>query len=299
MWTRVPSIVRLLRGLGPFALAVLKQFRANQGVLLAGAVAYYTLLSLVPLLILVLTALSHFVAEDRLLQTLSEYLEFVVPGQSEALVSEVRTFLAHREVIGGILLVTMLFFSALAFTILENAMSVVFHHRVKIRRRHFLVSAVLPYLFILFLGVGLLVVTIVAGALQVVGTRSLTVFGERYSLDTVSILLLYLVGVTGEVFLLTAIYLVMPVGRLSLRHALLGGVTATFLWEITRHILVWYYTSMSQIQVVYGSLTTAVAVLLSVEFGALVLLLGAQVIAEYERRMQDPARSPIAPMRTE
>src|SRR6185295_5436101 len=116
MWTRVPSIVRSLRGLGPFALAVLKQFRANQGVLLAGAVAYYTLLSLVPLLILVLTALSHFVAEDRLLQTLSQYLEFVVPGQSGALVSEVRTFLTHREVIGGILLVTMLFFSALAFT---------------------------------------------------------------------------------------------------------------------------------------------------------------------------------------
>ena len=34
---------------GAFALAVLRGFRANQGVLLAGAVAYYTLLSLVPL----------------------------------------------------------------------------------------------------------------------------------------------------------------------------------------------------------------------------------------------------------
>ena len=55
------------------------------------------------------------------------------------------------------------------------------------------------------------------------------------------------------------------------------------LWEITRHILVWYYTSMSQIQVVYGSLTTSILVLLSVEIGALVFLLGAQVIAEYER----------------
>jgi hypothetical protein len=134
-----------------FALAVVKQFRANQGVLLAGAVAYYTLLSLVPLLILILMALSHVIAEDRLLVTLSEYLEFVVPGQSTALVDEVRTFLAQKQVVGGILFVTMLFFSALAFTILENAMSVIFYHRVKIKRRHFLVSAVMPYLFILFL----------------------------------------------------------------------------------------------------------------------------------------------------
>src|SRR6202790_84018 len=74
------SAKRLFKQPGAFALAVIKQFRANQGVLLAGAVAYYTLLSLVPLLILILMALSHIIPEDRLLLTLSEYLEFVVPG---------------------------------------------------------------------------------------------------------------------------------------------------------------------------------------------------------------------------
>jgi hypothetical protein len=36
------------------------------------------------------------------------------------------------------------FFQALAFTVLENAMSVIFFHRVKIKRRNFLVSAVMP-----------------------------------------------------------------------------------------------------------------------------------------------------------
>ena len=268
---------------GSFALAVAKQFRANQGVLLAGAVAYYTLLSLIPLLILILMALSHVVPEDRLLLTLAEYLEFVVPGQSTALVDEVRKFLEHREVVGGILLVTMLFFSALAFSILENAMSVIFYHRVKIKRRHFMVSAVMPYLFILFLGAGLLIVTVLSGVLQSIGTRSVTIFGSPHSLDQLSIVLLYLVGVAGEVLLITAIYFAMPVGRLSFRHALIGGATATVLWEMMRHTLAWYYTTMSQIQVVYGSLTTAIVVLLSVEIGALVLLVGAQVIAEYER----------------
>jgi membrane protein len=298
MLTPSRTATKVFRRPGAFALAVMKQFRANQGVLLAGAVAYYTLLSLVPLLVLILMVLSHIIPEDRLLLTLSEYLEFVVPGQSNALVGEVRTFLAHREVVGGILFVTMLFFSALAFTILENAMSVIFYHRVKIRRRHFLVSAVMPYLFIVFLGAGLLIATLVSGVLQFVGTRSITILGQPRSLDHLSIFLLYLVGVSGEVLLLSAIYFVMPVGRLSLRHALIGGATATLLWEITRHILVWYYTTMSQIQVVYGSLTTAVAVLLSVEIGALVLLLGAQVIAEYERISQEPIETPGRPMRT-
>jgi YihY family inner membrane protein len=276
---------------GSFALAVAKQFRANQGVLLAGAVAYYTLLSLIPLLILILMALSHVVPEDRLLLTLGEYLEFVVPGQSTALVDEVRKFLEHREVVGGILLVTMLFFSALAFTILENAMSVIFYHRVKIKRRHFMVSAAMPYLFILFLGAGLLIVTVLSGVLESIGTRSVTILGHPHSLDQLSIFLLYLLGVAGEILLLTAIYFVMPVGQLSFRHALIGGATATVLWEIMRHTLAWYYTTMSQIQVVYGSLTTAIVVLLSVEIGALVLLVGAQVIAEYERIAREPVEA--------
>jgi membrane protein len=289
---------KVLQRPGAFALAVLKGFRANQGVLLAGAVAYYTLLSLVPLLILALLALSHVFCEDQLLRTLREYLECVVPGQSGALVHELRTFLAHREVVGGVLLVTMLFFSALAFTVLENAMSVIFFHRVAIKRRHFLVSAVMPYIFVLFLGVGLLIVTLVGSMLQFVGTRSITILSQAYALDQLSAVILYVVGVTGEVLLLSAIYLVMPVGRLSLRHALIGGATATLLWEISRHILVWYYTTMSQIQVVYGSFTTSVAIMLSVEIGALVLLLGAQVIAEYERIGHEPVKAAGQPMRT-
>src|ERR1700716_4173981 len=299
MWNAGQTAKKVFKHPGAFAMAVIRQFRANQGVLLAGAVAYYTLLSLVPLLILIVMALSHIVSEGRLLLTLSEYLEFVVPGQSTALVEEVRKFLEHREVVGGILLVTMLFFSALAFTILENAMSVIFYHRVKIKRRRFLVSAVMPYLFILFLGVGLLIVTVLSGVLQVVGTRSIMILGHPRSLDQLSIFLLYIVGVSGEMLLLTAIYFIMPVGRLSLRHALIGGATATILWEMMRHILAWYYTTMSQIQLVYGSLTTAIAVLLSVEIGALVLLVGAQVMAEYERISREPIETPGPSMKLE
>ena len=289
---------KVLEHPGAFAIAVLKHFRANQGLLLAGAVAYYALLSLVPLLILILVVLSHIFEESRLLLTLRDYLEFVVPGQSNAIVEELRTFLAHREQVGVVLVATMLFFSALAFTVLENAMSVIFFHRVAIRRRHFLVSAVMPYLFILFLGVGLLIVTVISGVLQFIGTRNVIIWGQAHSLGWLSAMLLYFVGVTGELLLLTAIYLVMPVGQLSLRHALIGGAAATLLWEITRHILVWYYATVSQIQVVYGSLTTSVAVLLSVEFGALVLLLGAQVIAEYERIGREPIEAAAQPMQT-
>ena len=90
----------------------------------------------------------------------------------------------------------------------------------------------------------------------------------------------------------------MPVGRLSLPHALIGGVTAAALWEVSRHALVWYFTTLSQIGVVYGSLTTAIAVLLSLELAATLLLLGAQVIAEYERIGREPLEAPVQALTT-
>ena len=118
-----------------FIRHVFGSFRANQGVLLAGAVAYYTLLSIVPLLILTVIALSYVIDQAELLVTLGRYLEWLVPGQSHSIVAELMNFLDHRGVIGWVLLATMIFFSSLAFTVLENAMSVIFIHRVAIRRR--------------------------------------------------------------------------------------------------------------------------------------------------------------------
>ena len=281
-----------------FALQVLRGFRANQGLLLAGAVAYYALLSMVPLLILTVIALSHVIDQGELLATLGRYMEWLMPGQASAIVGQLATFLDHRDVMGWVLLATMIFFSSLAFTVLENAMSVIFLHRVAVRRRHFLVSAMLPYLYILSLGVGLLLVTLVSGSLQAIGQESVDLFGRRWSLKGLSGALLYLLGVAGEVFVLTSIYLVMPVGKISLRMALIGGVTATLLWEITRHILVWYFNTLSQVSVVYGTLTTAIVVLLSLEIGATLLLLGAQVISEYERVGKGKENQPPKPLRT-
>ena len=273
----------VLKHPGSFAMETLKRFRANQGMLLAGAVAYYALLSIVPLIILTVITLSHWIDPVELLQTVQRYSEWLVPGQSGFIVAELGRFLDHRDVMSWVMLATMLFFSSLAFAVLENAISVIFQHRVVIRRRHFVVSAIIPYCYILSLGLGSLLVTLVAGSLQAMGQEQIQFLGHTWSLGGVSGVLLYLLGIVGEIFIITSVYMVMPVGKPSLSHALIGAVTATALWELTRHILVWYFATLSQIGKVYGSLTTAIVVLLSLELAATLLLFGAQVIACYEQ----------------
>jgi len=278
-----PCYRRLLQHPARFIWRVIRGFFANQGILLAGSVAYHALLSIIPLFTLLLIGLSHLVEQDRLLRTLAEYLDLLVPGQSHALVEHVAVLIAHRQVVGWLTTLALLMFSSAAFTILENAMSVIFFHRVAVQRRHFLTSALLPYLFIVLLGLGLLLVTVMSGLLQGLKPADIELFGRHWSLEGLAGVLLYLVGILGQIFILTAIYMVMPVGRLSLRHALIGGVAATVLWEGTRHFLVWYLSTVAFLHVVYGYLTVTIIALISLEVAAAILLLGAQVIAEYER----------------
>lgn len=96
----------------------------------------------------------------------------------------------------------------------------------------------------------------------------------------------------------TSIYLVMPVGRPTIKRALFGGVIAAVLWEITRHVLVWYFATLSQVSVVYGSLTMAIVILLSLEWLATLLLFGAQVISQYERFGHEPLEAPQPEIKT-
>lgn len=279
----ISAFAQVIRHPGAFLRQVLSGFRENQGLLLAGAVAYYTLLSLVPMLALLLIILSQFTAPELLLETAATYLELAAPTRAETLVQDLEVFLANWKVVGTAGVLMLLFFSSLAFTVLENAMALIFFHRVRIVRRHFLVSAIIPYVYILLLAAGLLLVSSIAGWLHTLESRDVTVLGYHLNMDQTTTGVLYLLGILGEVLLLTSIYLVMPVGRLAWSHALVGGVTATLLWELTRHLLVWYLTSLSFVNVIYGSLATTVVILLSLEFAAVILLLGAQVIAEYER----------------
>jgi membrane protein len=264
-----------------FGGRVVSGFQRSQGFLLAGAIAYYTLLAIVPLFVVLLVGLSHVVDEHRLLDTVASNLQLVIPGQAAVVTEQIASFLAHREVVGIVGLLVLVFFSSTAFTVIESAMAIIFHHRAVRHRRHFLVSVLLPYLFMMLIGVGLLLITVISSALHAV--RAVRVFGHTWPPAGLSGAVLYLLGVIGLALLLTAFYMVLPVGQIRFAHALAGGVTATVLWEVTRHVLVWYFAKLSMVNVLYGAMAAAIVVLLTLEAAAIILLFGGEVIAEIDR----------------
>ena len=265
-----------------FAVRVIRSFLRNRGVLLAGGVGYNALLSLVPFLTLALAALSIFFDRARILETLRSELTAFVPQHAGAIVQAAQTFLQHEASTRLISVASMLFFSSVAFRMLEEAVAAIFHTSSGGALRRLWVSALLPYLFMLLLMVALLLVTLLTASVDALDEHPLGVFALERPLTYGIKALLRLSGFVGLVLLFTGIYRVLPVIRISARRAFVGGLAAAALWRLAARFMVYFFANVSMVNVLYGSLATIIVVLLSLEIVFVILLLGAQVIAELE-----------------
>ncbi len=265
-----------------FVGRVIASFLRNRGILLAGGVGYNALLSLVPFLTLALATLSLFFDEESILAILRRELGSLLPLQADTLLQTAETFLQNQAATRLVSVAALLFFSSIAFRMLEEAVAAIFHTSNQGARRSFWVSALLPYLFILTLMIGLFFTTLLTYGLDALGDRSLSVFGTELDLADSVRAILRLTGFLGLVLLFAGIYRVLPVVRIPMRRALLGGLCAAVLWRLVGMILAYYFTNLSMVSVLYGSLATVVVMLLLLETAFIILLLGVQMIAELE-----------------
>ncbi|MBP5979777.1 MAG: YihY/virulence factor BrkB family protein [Halomonas sp.] len=298
--TLLNSVLLLLPRLTAFAWRVLSHFLKNRGILLAGGVGYNILLSVVPLFALLGVMLTRVVDEQHLLEVLAVQARHLAPAHAEVVMDAVRGLLDSRDVIGILSVPILLLLSSFAFRMLEDALALIFHTS-ETPQRHLWVSMLLPYAFMLVLGAGLMALTLVVTLASSLNALALALFAQELPLAGLSGSVLNLISFLGVFLLFSAIYKVLPVVRISLRRAVVGGFVAALLWEGVRLLLVYYFTHLSFVNAIYGSLAALVIVLLSLEIGAIILLLGAQVIAELERNSRlglpwhiDPDRQPIS-----
>jgi membrane protein len=276
MGNRTPKIVR-------FVSRVLRDFfLRNHGLLLTAAVSHNMMLSLIPLSAVLMVVLSHFIPPSRLLETITTEVSLIAPGFAPILTEVLESFLRSRQVVGWIGLLSLFAFSSLAFRVMQDAMSIIFQRPLMPLKRKFWVSALIPYLFVVIVAVGVILITGINAIIDTQPFHSLTLFGIDLHLHQQLNALIYLTGLMGLVLLFTLSYKIMPMVKIPFRRAIVGGLTATILWELVRHLLVSYYSQISIVNVLYGSMATLVIVLLIMESIALILLLGAQVIADLQ-----------------
>lgn len=274
----IVTLLRLLR----FGGRVLRGFQKNKGLLLASAVGYNVMLSIVPLGAVILVILSHFIDQERLLETIATQIRLLIPQHTEDLMATVRGFVAERRAIGGIGFLALLIFSSISFRMLEEAMAVVFSARRSAERRSLIVSLLIPLAYIGAIGLGFLLLTTLSFILDYLADSELRVGRWSLSMSVPANLSLRSLNFLGLVALFTSFYRLMPVARVRFKRAFVGGLVAAILWQLVKVVLAWYFENLSLVNALYGSLAAVVVILLSMEAAAVVVLLGAQVIAALE-----------------
>jgi membrane protein len=266
--------VHVARQVGGFVRRSVSGFFRNGGVVLSGALAYNGLLSIVPCALLATVVFARFADRARFVSVIRRELGAFMPrGQAQPIDVAISSLL-DTPFAGGLFgLVTLIFFSTLAFRTLEHALDVIFSHRRELHGpRPLLLSVLISLGYVAALGLASLLQT-----LALVNLDRIPWLALRVPWFT------GLVGLAGMSLVLGSLYLVMPLGRGMPRAAFIGGLVAALLWQGVQRALIWYLENISAVNMIYGSLAGIVVVLFSFELATAIVLFAAQMIAELEK----------------
>lgn len=244
----------------------------------SAALAFTTLLALVPLVTLILSVADTVPYLNLLLARLELLIkESLLPSGAASMISGSISRFSHRAqqlTVAGIA-----FLSITAF-ILMHTIERAFNHLWQVKPRPLLVRIKL-YLFAMLIWPFILAA--VAGAISFAVTTSLGFVDEaewvrRISFKAISAIVL------GLFF--TVLYHVVPNAPVSWRAALLGGLFATLAFTLMQKLFEWYLASSAILKSVYGAFAAFPVFLIWLHLSWAVVLFGGLIVATTSRPAQ-------------
>ncbi|HBH78682.1 MAG TPA: hypothetical protein DDY39_02540 [Nitrospira sp.] len=253
---------------------------------LAAALAFFSLLSLFPLVFLLLYGVGFLVSQNVIgEQFMLSFLKGFLPSLGERLAQELHR-ISSLESVRWIVLLSFFWFGGLVFYELDYALNVVFQSTQK---RHPLISTAIS---IALLGsTGLLLFT------SYVATQAiafLTAYAPRlWGLDLVALAahdfhLTYTLPFALAFLTVSLLYRLVPRRRPRWRDAMAGALTFGLLWVAAKLLFVNYGDFATVYARLYGSLLEVVLLLLWVYYSAGLLLFGG-IIAHNLKQMAWPS----------
>jgi membrane protein len=251
---------------------------------LAASLAFFSLLSLFPLVFLLLYGLSFVVSHDVIgEQVLLSFLEGFLPSLGEHIVNELHRVSALETVRWAVFLM-FAWFSTLVFYELDYALNVVFESTW---RRHPLISTGIAVALLAVTG---LVLLLSYGATQIV--NFLTGYAPRlWGLDLLALaahdlFLTYTLPFALAFLTVTGLYRFVPRRPPQWREAMIGALTFSLLWIAAKLLFVTYSTYATVYAHLYGTLLEVILLLLWVYYSAALLLIGAEVAHHLQQQAQ-------------
>jgi len=257
---------------------------AHRASRIGAALAFYTVFSLGPILLLAVVVAGFFFGQGPARGEIHQQVSTLIGAKAAA---EVQTVLlrAHRPEAGvvatAVSIVTLLFSADIALVELKSGLDEIWSVQAETRRWYwdYLQSRLLSIALILSLGFLLLVSLLFGAALGALEALSRGIFIVGVVLRSTSALISFGLAV----LLFATVYKVLPSVRLAWKDVVAGALITAVLFTVGKYAIGLYLGS-STVASMYGAAGSVIVVLLWVYYSAEVFLFGAELTRGYACR---------------
>ena len=271
IWSSVRDIYNIFR-------ASAKSFQQEGGTRGAAGMAYYTLFSLFPLLIVMVTAGSYFIDDSQNSSRVAQLVISVIPVGQDLVERNIERILVLRNSIGILGLIGLLWSGSNAFSMMVHNITSAWPVD---ERRTFFQKRLFGLAMVIIMILGLFVLTLSSTILNVLVKYQEAVpgldrlfnnwlgeFGTKIFYWVLPFLFFY------------SLYRIIPMGRVPIKAAGFSALVITGIWRLASTAFQWYLGSgFARYEVIFGSLSAIAILLLWIYISSVILFFGAHLCA--------------------
>lgn len=264
--------------------AASKDFLKKKCFNLAGAISFFSILSAMPFIFLAISIFGVVLgASGEILDGIRMFFRLFSPQVTDFFLNE----LAYISRYGGSLSwfgsLFLVWAATLVFHSIKAAFDAIFETHSE---ESFFKDVFYSLLMIPVLGALPFCAVLIIAALNFMNQIQLRIgIGSSYlTFLIIDLAVGHIVPILLMVILFTSIYKWVPAAKIKLKHALLGGLAGTFLWEIVIRMFIYFAFATETYGIIFGSFKTAIIVLVSFYYSACVLLFCGEIVAQLSQK---------------
>ncbi|MHA4845344.1 YihY/virulence factor BrkB family protein [Flavitalea antarctica] len=258
-------------------------FIEDNGMKLSASLSYYTVFSLCPILIIVMSLAGVVFGKDAVQGRIYDQISGLVGSDAAIQIQEIIINIekSQKGTVGAIVGVVLLVFGATGvFTEIQDSINYIWSVKAKPKKGWLKYLSNRAISFSLLIGIGfVLLVALVVNALMDLLNDRLEKILPTYSVYLFHTLSLALILIIISL-LFTIIYKVLPDAIIAWKDAMVGAIFTTVLFLIGK-FLIGYYLGSSDIGITYGTAASIVIILLWVYYSSIILYFGAEFTRMY------------------
>lgn len=253
---------------------------------MAAALAYYTIFSLAPMIIVIITLCDIFYGREAVEGSIyGQIASFVGPDAAKQIQDIIRNAAISNDISWASIIGigTLIFAATGVFTEIQDSINTIWHIKTKPKRGFVkvILNRLLSFSLVVGLGFILLVSLVINALMEVIGNRLESLFAESYVYIAYALNLIITFLIISVLF--ATIFKVLPDAKIKWRNVIAGAMATAILFMLGKFGIS-FYLSKSNVSSSYGAAGSIVILMLWIYYSAIILYFGAiytRVFAQY------------------